>query len=383
MYQKLETTTFLCSLLLVTALFLWLLKPFFGAIFWACAITIIFFPLHRRILVALKGRRNLSALATLTSCILIVVIPFLLLLSSVVQQGADVYTKIQAGQINPGQYVDQIKSAFPVVQDAAARFGIDFETVKANVMEMGVASSKAVGMRLVSLGQNTFMLVLNIALMLYLTFFLLRDGRRLLELLIRALPLGDARERLLFAKFGEVTRATIKGNMVIAIVQGTLGGLILWLLGIPGALLFGVVMAVMSLIPAVGPAVVWLPISIYLFAVGQTTQAIILILFGALVIGLIDNILRPILVGRDTKMPDYIVLLSTLGGLALFGMNGFAIGPLVAALFMAFWEIFIREIHILAPDGGGDMAGDDEPILLPQDSQDASIAMPPPDKASD
>jgi predicted PurR-regulated permease PerM len=170
--------------------------------------------------------------------------------------------------------------------------------------------------------------------------------------------LGDARERLLFAKFGEVTRATIKGNLVIAVVQGSLGGIIFGILGIPGALLWGVVMAVLSLIPAVGPALIWLPVSLYLFAIDENTKAIILIGFGAGVIGLIDNILRPILVGRDTKIPDYIVLLSTLGGLGLFGVNGFIIGPLVAALFMAFWGIFIREIHILAPDAIDDINPD-------------------------
>jgi predicted PurR-regulated permease PerM len=162
--------------------------------------------------------------------------------------------------------------------------------------------------------------------------------------------MGDARERMLFAKFGEVTRATIKGNLVIAVIQGTLGGLIFWVLGIPGALLWGVVMAVLSLIPAVGPAIVWVPVSLYLFATGDNVKGIVLVAFGAGVIGLVDNILRPILVGRDTKLPDYIVLLSTLGGLGLFGINGFVIGPLVAALFIAFWGIFIREVHVLAPD---------------------------------
>jgi predicted PurR-regulated permease PerM len=151
---------------------------------------------------------------------------------------------------------------------------------------------------------------------------------------------------LLFSKFGEVTRATIKGNMVIALIQGSLGGLIFWALGIPGALLWGVVMAVLSLIPAVGPAIVWVPVSIYLFASGENVKAIILIAFGAGVIGLVDNILRPILVGRDTKLPDYIVLLSTLGGLALFGINGFVIGPVIAALFIAFWGIFMRDVNV-------------------------------------
>jgi predicted PurR-regulated permease PerM len=358
MYKKLETRTFLFFLLLVSIAFILVLKPFFGTIFWACAITIIFYPLQQRLQRLLKGRTNTAALITVLACMLIVVLPAIFLISSVVQEGAAVYDKLESGEINPGQYIEQIRTAFPSLQQTLSRFDIDIDSLKKNALNLGMSSGKFIAQNLLSVGQNTFMLVLNICLMLYLSFFLLRDGPQLLELLIRALPLGDARERLLFAKFGEVTRATIKGNLVIAVVQGSLGGIIFGILGIPGALLWGVVMAVLSLIPAVGPALIWLPVSLYLFAIDENTKAIILIGFGAGVIGLIDNILRPILVGRDTKIPDYIVLLSTLGGLGLFGVNGFIIGPLVAALFMAFWGIFIREIHILAPDAIDDINPD-------------------------
>jgi len=150
----------------------------------------------------------------------------------------------------------------------------------------------------------------------------------------------------LFAKFAEVTRATVKGNLVVAAVQGTLGGLIFWVLGIPGAFLWGVVMTLLSLIPVVGAALIWLPVAVYLFATGNWVHGTILFAFGAGVIGLVDNVLRPVLVGRDTKLPDYMVLLSTLGGFVLFGMNGFVIGPLIAALFVTFWDIFVREFHL-------------------------------------
>ncbi|AQT60303.1 AI-2E family transporter [Cellvibrio sp. PSBB023] len=350
MQQKLETRTFLLFLLIVSVGFLLILKPFFGTIFWACAITVIFYPLQQWLLERLKGRTNISALLTLTACILIVVLPVTLLISSVIAEGANAYKKLEAGEINPAQYIEQIRTAFPAVQETLDRFDVDVAKLKEGALNLSMTAGKWAAQNALSIGQNTFKLLLNTCLMLYLTFFLLRDGNYLLELLIRALPLGDARERMLFAKFGEVTRATIKGNLVIAVIQGTLGGLIFWVLGIPGALLWGVVMAVLSLIPAVGPAIVWVPVSIYLFATGDNVKGIILVAFGAGVIGLVDNILRPILVGRDTKLPDYIVLLSTLGGLGLFGINGFVVGPLVAALFIAFWGIFIREVHILAPD---------------------------------
>src|SRR5690606_8640572 len=160
-----------------------------------------------------------------------------------------------------------------------------------------------------------------------------------------AFPLEDKRETQLFAKFSEVTRATVKGNLVVGLVQGGLGGTFFWIIGVQPAVLWAAVMAVSSLIPAVGTALVWLPVSIYLFAIGDTVQAISLVLFGVLVIGSVDNLLRPILVERDTKLPDYVVLFSTLGGLAIFGIHGFVMGPLIAALFLTLWTMFIQEFN--------------------------------------
>jgi predicted PurR-regulated permease PerM len=133
--------------------------------------------------------------------------------------------------------------------------------------------------------------------------------------------------------------------MVVAATQGTLGGLIFWALGLPAPLLWGVVMTMLSLLPAIGAALIWFPAAIYLYATGDMIRATILLVFGIVVISVVDNVLRPILVGRDTKLPDYMVLFSTIGGLMMFGISGFAIGPLLAALFMAFWGIFMREFN--------------------------------------
>jgi len=157
---------------------------------------------------------------------------------------------------------------------------------------------------------------------------------------------------LLFSKFAEVTRATIKGNLVVAIVQGALGGIIFWVLDIPAPILWAVAMAVLSLIPAVGAGLIWLPFAIYLFGVGETNSALVLVIYGVTVIGLADNILRPLLVGRDTKLPDWLVLLSTVSGLVMFGINGFVMGPLIAALFLVFWQIFSRDYNHDELQGG-------------------------------
>ncbi len=343
--QNFETRIFLWLLLLVSLTFVWVLKPFFGPIFWACALAIIFYPVKSGLFARFDHRPSLQALLTLLLCLVIVIIPVVFLIGSVTSEAITLYQKVESGEIDPGRHLEKAQTTLPVVQSFLDKVGIDLTELKAKAGDLAVNSGKFIAQHTLSIGQNAFKFVLDFCLMLYLLFFLLREGKSLVDLMVRALPMGDERERLLFAKFAEVTRATVKGNMVVAIVQGGLGGLIFWILGIPAALLWAVVMAFCSLIPAVGAAIIWAPVAIYLLATGHLVQGVVLIAFGGGIIGLVDNILRPILVGRDTKLPDYVVLLSTLGGLALFGINGFVIGPLVAALFFAFWGIFMREIH--------------------------------------
>jgi predicted PurR-regulated permease PerM len=346
MNHLLEQRTFMLLLVIITGLFLYLLKPFFAPIFWACAISLVFFPIYQRLENWWGHRPNSSALATLIISIIVVVIPVLLILSSFVQEAVDLYHRIDSGEIKPGQFLDRIHSALPSLQGLMDRLGIDTNSWRDQAAQAAVKTSRFLAQHALSVGQSAFSFFLSLGLMLYLTFFLLRDGRKLVDMLIHALPLGDERERMLFAKFAEVTRATIKGNLVVAMVQGALGGFIFWVLGLPAAVLWGVTMAVLSLIPAVGAGLVWAPAAIYLFATGAWGPGLILTLYGVLVIGLADNLLRPILVGRDTKLPDWLVLLSTLGGIVLVGLNGFIIGPLIAALFITFWQIFSAEFMV-------------------------------------
>ena len=174
---------------------------------------------------------------------------------------------------------------------------------------------------------------------LYLLFFLLKDGPYLVNLALEALPLSQHVKHHLFVKFAAVSRATVKGTVVVAVVQGALGGLAFYFTGIDGSLLWGALMAFLSIIPAVGSAIIWVPAVIYFFATGMLWKGIFLVVFFVVVIGLVDNILRPLLVGKDTKMPDYLILISTLGGMEIYGINGFVIGPLIAALFIACWNI--------------------------------------------
>ncbi len=344
-WSGIEHWSFMLGLGLVTLLFLAILRPFFGAVFWACVLGILFHPVQRRILKRCGGRANLSAILTLCVCAVLVVIPALFVTSSFLQQGASLYGRIRSGELDFASYADHIRNGLPALRELLDSLGIDIAVVKEKLSSAALGFSSILAKNAVTIGQNTLQFFVSVGLMLYMAFFLLRDGERILAHIVRVLPLGDERERLLMDRFALVTRATVKGNLVVAIVQGALGGLIFWILGIEAALLWGVVMTLLSLIPVVGAGLIWAPVAVYLFATGHWGQGLVLALFGAGVIGLVDNILRPILVGRDTSLPDYMVLLSTLGGFALFGMNGFVIGPVVAALFVVFWEIFAADYN--------------------------------------
>ena len=343
MHDKLEQRVFLLLLSLVTLTFLFLLRPFYAALFWACVIGLLFSPLQKRLLKRWGRRPSLCALTTLLICVVMCIIPALFVLASFFKEGLALYQSLQSQEMDPGAAIDRIRQAFPVVQSLFDSLNIDLDSFKKQLADSALSASRFIAQNAVQLGQETVNFFVHLGLMLYVAFFMLRDGQQLVDLLIRALPLGHERQNLLLAKFAEVTRATVKGNLAVAAVQGALGGAIFWILSIPGPLLWGVVMLLLSLIPVVGAGLIWLPAAIYLLAVGKWIQGVILIAFGAGVIGLADNILRPTLVGRDTKLPDYVVLLSTLGGFVMFGLHGFVVGPLIAALFMAVWGIFIRD----------------------------------------
>lgn len=188
--------------------------------------------------------------------------------------------------------------------------------------------------------KGTAKFFLSTFIMIYAMIYFLQEQTTVLAQLMRYSGLSHASQERLVERVLSISRATIKGTLVIGLIQGLLGGIGFAVVGIDGAAFWGVVMAVASVIPGVGPALVWVPGVIYLFATGETVSAIGLALWSGLVVSTIDNVLRPILVGRDTQMPDLIILVSTLGGLAMFGAEGLIIGPVIAGLFITMWEIF-------------------------------------------
>jgi predicted PurR-regulated permease PerM len=339
---SLEDKTFLLLVIAISLAFAWILWPFFGVVLWGTILAILFAPLYRRLLKVLGQRRTVSSLATVTIVLLIVILPLTLIGALLVQEGLSVYEKFQSGELNFGRYFQQVLGALPGwVSDLLDRFGLTNLRAMQERLSTGlVQGGQFVAAKALNIGQNTFDLILELIIVLYLLFFLVRDGDDLARRIRTAIPLHADQQRELFNRFTTVIRATVKGNVVVAIVQGALGGLIFWFLGVHAPVLWAVVMAFLSLLPAIGSALIWLPVAIYFLVTGATWQGLVLIAYGVLVIGLVDNLLRPFLVGKDTKMPDYIVLISTLGGMAIFGLNGFVIGPVIAAMFMAVWDIF-------------------------------------------
>ena len=340
--RKIENQAFLLLLAAISLAFAWVLTPFYGSILWAIVVAVIFAPVHRALLARMRGRRSLAAAATVLIIIAIVILPLAMITASLIQEASGLAAKIQSGEYNPGSYLQRILDALPAWASALIeRFNLtDLSALRERLASSLVKGGQALAPQALSLGLNTFDFLIGFGIMLYLLFFLLRDGGTVAERIKEAMPLQAEQKTALFTTFATIVRATVKGGILVAITQGALGGLAFWFLGIHAALLWAVLMAFLSLVPAIGAGLVWVPVAIYLLTTGAIWQGIALILYGVLVIGLVDNLLRPFLVGKDTKLPDYVVLISTLGGIEVFGLNGFVVGPLIAAMFMASWQIF-------------------------------------------
>jgi predicted PurR-regulated permease PerM len=342
--RGLENSTFLIFIIIVTLAFGWVIYPFYGAILWGVVIAITFIPLYRRLLLKMPRRQNFAAFMTLIAIIALVIIPLVLISISLAEEVIGLYARVRSNEFDFVQIFAQAqKSLPPWATGLLDRFDMANSDDIAKRVTEGVSTvARFLAQSVVGFSQSAFAFMAALGVMLYLTFFLLRDGDKLAQRIGSRIPLDLDIKIALTQKFATVIRATIKGSLIVAIVQGLLGGIIFWILGVEAAILGGVAMAFFSLIPAVGTGLVWVPVAIYLLVTGAIWQGVVLIGCGVFVIGMVDNVLRPILVGKETRMPDYIILISTLGGISIFGINGFILGPAIAALFMAAWDIFGR-----------------------------------------
>jgi len=345
MQNKIANNFFFILLFLITVAFFGLLGSFLMGVFWAAVLAIVFDPLYKKVLSRFPNNPAISSSLTIGSILLIVIIPLGLISLALVVEAIDISEKIQSGKWRPQEQIGHIKELIPPQFE---KYGLDVNNIQSKITEWAGNSSQTIAQKILGFGQGVLGVLVQFSITLYILFFFFRDGKKLIEQLIYVLPIGDKKERKLINRFQSVARATVKGSILIALIQGVLGGILFALLGVEGAVIWGALMIVAALLP-VGALLVWGPIAAVLALQGSYTEAIILVVVGAMFIGLIDNLLRPRLVGNDTKMPDWLILLSTLGGLSWFGLSGFVLGPIIAAVFITCWQMMGDEFSNQPP----------------------------------
>jgi predicted PurR-regulated permease PerM len=338
---------FLAAITLATTYVVW---PFAAPIMWATLAAIMFQPLYQWLLAHMKGRPNQAAITCLLIITFAVLVPGFIIGGLVVDEATGILRAFQRGEIDVSAWFSQIFEILPAaVQSLLSENGWDdFSLLQERLQQFIGESAGLIAQQAVAIGGGIFGFVLAFTVGLYVTYFLLRDGKAIGHRIVHDLPLENDIAKALSDKFLSIVRATIKGSVVVGLVQGFLGAITFWIAGLPSVVLFGMLMAIFSMIPAVGTGLVWVPAAIWLLATGAIWQGLFVIFSGVVIIGMADNILRPILVGRDTGIPDWIILITTLGGIATLGLSGVVLGPLVAGLFLAGWSIVQQQREVEA-----------------------------------
>jgi predicted PurR-regulated permease PerM len=342
--EELQQASFLIILAVVSLLMAVIVYPFAQPLLWAGLAAIMFQPLYRTVLRRMRGRRNPAAGATLLIIFFVLMVPALWIATMVAQEAITLVATLQTQPLDLATLFDQVYGMLPkIAQDAVDRSGWGNVTmVQTRLQELLTQSAGMIAGQAVSIGSGALSFFLAFGVALYVMFFLLRDGERIGRTVLCAVPVERTIADRLAERFLGIVRATIKGTGVVALVQGALGTITLTIAGVPSALLLGVVMGIFALVPVIGSGAVWVPAGLYLLLTGATWQGAFVLLTGFFIISSADNVLRPILVGRDTGIPDWIILITTLGGISLVGFSGIVLGPLVAGLFLASWSI-LRE----------------------------------------
>ncbi len=335
----------------ISLLFLEMIRPFLTALFLGAILSGLMYPVYGALHRWFRGREGLASAAALVLFVIILIGPIATFLGIVTNQAVQVtqsagpwIEEMQTRLAGPGGF-DELLDRVPFVESLRPYQ----EQLVQKLGEVAGSLGGFVVQGLTDITTTTVRIVFLLFVMLYAMFFFLKDGRGVLQKVLYYLPLSDEDERRMLDRFVSVTRAMVKGTFLIGIVQGSLAGLAFWVVGIPSAAFWGTVMAVLSIVPGIGSGLVWLPAAIYLLAAGRIGAGVGLLLWCGVVVGTLDNLMRPWLVGRDTRMPDLMILLGTLGGLFAFGMAGVLIGPIVAALFITVWELYGESFRDILP----------------------------------
>jgi predicted PurR-regulated permease PerM len=326
-------------LIAISTLFLSMIHQFIMAIFLAGLFSAMARPVYRRLKIWFGGRRHLASVTTMLLMIVVVLIPLMLLIGVVVGQAIEVG---QSATPWVKEFIDQPDSVtaylqhLPFYEQLLPYREVILE--KAGQLVGSISKWIANGLSSATLGTANFLFMTFV--FLYTMYFLQMDGPKLIRKILYYLPLGSDDENIMLDKFTSVTRATLKGSLLIGLLQGGLAGIAFAVAGIDNAVFWGTLMAVLSIIPSVGSALVWAPACVILILQGSVGVGIGLLVFCALVVGSLDNLLRPILVGKDTRMHELMIFFGTLGGIVMFGISGIFIGPLIASLFVTIWELY-------------------------------------------
>ncbi len=349
--EKFQRGFLLLLVAAISAVFLWMIQDFLGPLLFAAIFSSLMRPLYLRIKNLTQGRERVSSALTLLVFVLIIILPLFGFLGLVANQALNVTQNVtpwvQENIANKEQLNQSMHRlpGFHYVAPYSAQILNKLGEMVSGIGNFILHSATA-------LTAGTFIFFLNFTIMVYAMYFFFVDGPTVLEKILYYMPLKHKDEKKLLDGFRSMARATIKGLVVIGIVQGALEGIALWIAGVPSALFWATLMAVLSVIPNIGSALVWLPACIYLFIKGQTTAAVIVFLWCSIAVGSVDNFLRPILVGKDTQVHELIILISTLGGLSLMGLSGFILGPVLALLFLMIWDIYGATFEDILPGVG-------------------------------
>ncbi|MCK9362960.1 MAG: AI-2E family transporter [Syntrophales bacterium] len=335
--KKNSNIPFLILLWFVTLLFFWLLKPFFFPIFWAAVIAGIARPLYFRINNRL-GRPTLSLSLLFIAIVFVLLVPLAGLGVMIFDESAALYQMAKPGENSINAGFQRIIDAF--TDNYFARLaGVNREMVLAKATDAVRSLANYLVIHLTSITQNTLGTLVQFGIMLYTLFFFLRDGERFMSMAAKILPGDEEQQNFLFKQFIATARSTLKATLIIGGIQGAIGAVIFLIAGVKGAFIWGALMVVMSIVPVVGCTIIWAPAGIIMLLLDNVWEGILILAAGFFLISTVDNLLRPILVGRDVEMHPLLIFLSTLGGIALFGFSGFVIGPVVTALLIAVWEM--------------------------------------------
>jgi predicted PurR-regulated permease PerM len=344
-------------ILLISVLFVSMIREFLMVILVSGIFSAITKPVYRWFFIRFKGRANAGATATLLAILLVGFLPLAGLLGIVAGQAIKISHSVKpwiAQRMKEPTAFDDLLQSIPYYDYLRSYQDVILEKAGLLVGKMSSFLFESLSAATLSTVNFIFLFVI----FLYTLFFFLKEGDQILNRILYYLPLTDDDERRMLDRFTSVTRATLKGTFVIGVLQGTFAGVAFWVVGIDSALFWGTIMTVLSVIPAVGAAFIWVPAALILAASGAFAKAIGLFVFCGLLVGSVDNLLRPRLVGKDTQMHELLIFFGTLGGISLFGLIGFIIGPIIAALFATVWDIYGETFKEFLPEvkkaGGGE-----------------------------